>query len=145
MVQTVREVEPGQHQGDTGALGAKSGAGFYKKTVGTDGKKEILVLDLKTLEYRSQIKPKYATLEAAKKVDSLPERTKLLFEGTDVAGEFYRRIFSDVFAYVSNRVPEISNDPYRIDDALRAGFGWELGAFESWDAIGVENGLQCPA
>ena len=132
-----------QHLVDTGALGAKSGAGFYKKTVGTDGKKEILVLDLKTLEYRSQIKPKYATLEAAKKVDALPERTKLLFEGTDVAGEFYRRIFSDVFAYVSNRVPEISNDPYRIDDALRAGFGWELGAFESWDAIGVENGLQC--
>ena len=132
-----------QHLVDTGALGAKSGAGFYKKTVGPDGKKEILVLDLKTLEYRSQIKPKYDTLEAAKKVDSLPERTKLLFEGTDVAGEFYRRIFSDVFAYVSNRVPEISNDPYRIDDALRAGFGWELGAFESWDAIGIEAGLQC--
>lgn len=132
-----------QHLVDTGALGAKSGAGFYKKTVGPDGKKEILVLDLKSLEYRSQIKPKYDTLEAAKKVDSLPERTKLLFEGTDVAGAFYRRIFSDVFAYVSNRVPEISNDPYRIDDALRAGFGWELGAFESWDAIGIEAGLQC--
>ena len=132
-----------QHLVDAGALGAKSGAGFYKKTVGADGKKEILVLDLKTLEYRSQIKPKYATLEAAKKVDSLTDRTKLLFEGTDVAGEFYRHIFSDVFAYVSNRVPEISNEPYRIDDALRAGFGWELGAFESWDAIGIEAGMKC--
>ena len=130
-----------QHLVDAGALGAKSGAGFYKKTVGANGKKEILVLDLKTLEYRPQIKPKYATLEAAKKVDSLADRTKLLFEGKDEAGDFYRRIFSDVFAYVSNRVPEISNEPYRIDDALRAGFGWELGAFESWDAIGVEAGM----
>jgi 3-hydroxyacyl-CoA dehydrogenase len=131
-----------QHLVDQGALGAKSGAGFYKKTVGPDGKKEILVLDLKTLAYRSQIKPKYATLDAAKKVDSLTDRTKVLFEGKDEAGEFYRRVFSDVFAYVSHRVPEISNEPYRVDDALRAGFGWELGAFESWDAIGVEAGIK---
>ena len=66
--------------------------------------------------------------------------TKLLFNGADEAGDFYRRIFADVFAYVAQRVPEIADEPYSIDDALRAGFGWELGAFESWDAIGFEAG-----
>ena len=100
------------------------------------------MLDLKTLEYRSKVKVKFATLEAAKNIDNLSERTKLLFNGSDEAGDFYRKIFSDVFAYVAQRVPEIANEPYRIDDALRAGFGWELGAFESWDAIGFEAGCQ---
>jgi 3-hydroxyacyl-CoA dehydrogenase len=131
-----------QHLVDNDRLGSKSGAGFYKKVKGEKGKSEILVLDLKTLEYRSKVKVKFATLEAAKNVDNLSERTKLLFNGSDEAGDFYRRIFSDVFAYVAQRVPEIANEPYRIDDALRAGFGWELGAFESWDAIGFEAGCQ---
>lgn len=134
-----------QHLVDSGALGSKSGAGFYKKVKNAEGKSEILALDLQTLEYRSQQKVKFTTLDAAKAVDNLAERTKLLFNGQDEAGTFYRRIFADVFAYVANRVPEISDEPYRIDDALRAGFGWELGAFESWDAIGFEAGLQAIA
>ena len=131
-----------QHLVDNDHLGAKSGAGFYKKVKSDQGKSEILVLDLKTLEYRSKNKVKFATLDAAKAVDSLSDRTRLLFNGTDEAGDFYRRIFGDVFAYVAQRVPEIANEPYRIDDALRAGFGWELGAFESWDAIGFEAGCE---
>ena len=131
-----------QHLMDAGALGAKSGAGFYKKSKSPEGKSEILALDLNTLEYRPKEKVKFATLEMAKQVDALPARTQLLFNGMDKAGEFYRRIFTDVFAYVSHRVPEIADAPYAIDDALRAGFGWELGAFESWDAIGVEAGLK---
>tara|TARA_B100000767_G_scaffold128328_1_gene122153 strand:- start:5230 stop:7608 length:2379 start_codon:yes stop_codon:yes gene_type:complete len=131
-----------QHLVDNDRLGSKSGAGFYKKVKSEKGKSEILVLDLKTLEYRSKVKVKFATLEAAKNIDNLSERTKLLFNGSDEAGDFYRKIFSDVFAYVAQRVPEIANEPYRIDDALRAGFGWELGAFESWDAIGFEAGCQ---
>jgi len=134
-----------QHLVDNGALGAKSGAGFYKKVKNDAGKSEILALDLKTLEYRSKEKVKFATLDQAKSVDNLSERTKVLFNGQDEAGTFYRRIFADVFAYVANRVPEISDEPYRIDDALRAGFGWELGAFESWDAIGFEAGLEAIA
>jgi len=134
-----------QHLVDKGALGSKSGAGFYKKVKNDAGKSEILALDLKTLEYRTKEKVKFATLDLAKSVDNLPERTKLLFNGQDEAGTFYRRIFADVFAYVANRVPEISDEPYRIDDALRAGFGWELGAFESWDAIGFEAGLKAIA
>ena len=133
-----------KHLVDQGWLGSKSGQGFYKKVV-TDGKKEIHALDLKTLEYKPKQKVQFATLAAAKNVDDLRERTKLLFNGQDQAGEFYRRIFADVFAYVSHRVPEISDEPYRIDDALRAGFGWELGAFESWDAIGLQAGLDACA
>ena len=133
-----------KHLVDQGWLGSKSGQGFYKKVV-TDGKKEIHALDLKTLEYKPKQKVQFATLKAAKNVDDLRERTKLLFNGQDQAGEFYRRIFADVFAYVSHRVPEISDEPYRIDDALRAGFGWELGAFESWEAIGLQAGLDACA
>jgi 3-hydroxyacyl-CoA dehydrogenase len=131
-----------QHLVDNNQLGSKSGAGFYKKIKNEQGKSEILVLDLKTLEYRSKNKVKFATLDAAKAVDNLAERTRVLFNGTDEAGDFYRRIFGDVFAYVAQRVPEIADEPYRIDDALRAGFGWELGAFESWDAIGFEAGCE---
>jgi 3-hydroxyacyl-CoA dehydrogenase len=131
-----------QHLVDHDRLGSKSGAGFYKKVKDEKGKSEILVLDLNTLEYRSKTKVKFATLEAAKSVDDLNERTKLLFNGTDEAGDFYRRIFADVFAYVAQRIPEIANEPFRIDDALRAGFAWELGAFESWDAIGFEAGCE---
>ena len=133
-----------KHLVDQGWLGSKSGQGFYKKVV-TDGKKEIHALDLKTLEYKPKQKVQFATLTAAKNVDDLRERTKLLFNGQDQAGEFYRRIFADVFAYVSHRVPEISDEPYRIGDALRAGFGWELGAFESWEAIGLQAGLDACA
>ena len=133
-----------QHLVDKGHLGSKSGQGFYKKVV-QDGKKEIHALDLKTLEYKPKQKVKFATLEAAKQVDDLKARTQLLFQGQDQAGEFYSRIFADVFAYVSHRLPEISDEIFRIDDALRAGFGWELGAFESWDAVGLKAGLKACA
>ena len=126
-----------QHLVDNNWLGGKSGQGFYKKTKDENGKRKILVLDLETLEYRDKKKIKYATLDAAKQVDDLSARTKLLFNGSDEAGEFYRTVFTDVFSYVSYRIPEISDEVYRIDDALRAGFGWESGAFENWDAIGV--------
>lgn len=128
-----------QHLVDNDSLGGKSGQGFYKKTKDEKGKRKILVFDLETLEYREKKKIKYATLDAAKQVDNLDDRTKLLFNGTDEAGEFYRTVFTDVFSYVSYRIPEISDEVFRIDDALRAGFGWESGAFESWDAIGIKE------
>jgi 3-hydroxyacyl-CoA dehydrogenase len=123
-------------------LGDKTKQGFYKKTKDANGKTVILSLDLNTLEYKEQQKIKYATLEATKPVDDLRKRTKMLFNGKDQAGEFYRKIFSGVFAYVSNRIPEISDELYRIDDALKAGFGWELGPFETWDAVGIAEGIQ---
>jgi 3-hydroxyacyl-CoA dehydrogenase len=123
-------------------LGSKTGQGFYKKVKSADGKSEIHVLDLNTLEYRPSQKVKFQTLEMTKPIDDLKKRIPMLFSGQDKAGEFYRKLFSGLFAYVSNRIPEISDDIYRIDDALKAGFGWELGPFETWDLIGVSEGVK---
>ena len=123
-------------------LGSKSGQGFYKKSKDANGKKAILELDLKTLDYVPKSKVKFATLDAAKQVDDLKGRTKVLFSGKDKAGDFYRKVFTGVFQYVTNRIPEISDETYRIDDALRAGFGWEMGPFETWDAIGFDKVLK---
>ncbi|MEN9570893.1 MAG: hypothetical protein RL172_2124 [Bacteroidota bacterium] len=118
-------------------LGDKTGQGFFKKTKGAGGEKEILTLNLQTLEYGPRQKTKFATLETAKPIDDLKTRLKALCAGTDKAGEFYRLFHYNLFAYISNRIPEISNEIYRVDDAMMAGFGWEIGAFESWDTLGV--------
>jgi 3-hydroxyacyl-CoA dehydrogenase len=123
-------------------LGSKTGQGFYKKVKTADGSSEIHALDLKTLEYRASEKVKFATLDMTKPIDDLKQRTKMLFMGMDKAGEFYRKLFSGLFAYVSNRLPEITDDLYKIDDALKAGFGWELGPFETWDILGLDQGLK---
>lgn len=123
-------------------LGSKTSQGFYKKVKQADGKSEILVLDLNTLEYRSANKVKFPTLEMAKPIEDLKQRTKMLFMGMDKAGEFYRKLFGGLLAYVTNRLPEITDDLYKIDDALKAGFGWELGPFETWDLIGFDQGLK---
>ncbi|HEY8405208.1 MAG TPA: 3-hydroxyacyl-CoA dehydrogenase/enoyl-CoA hydratase family protein [Flavobacteriales bacterium] len=123
-------------------IGDKTKQGFYKKTKNAEGKTEILALDLNTLEYVPQKKVKFATLEATKPVDDLRQRIPMLFAGKDKAGEFYRKSFAGLFAYVSNRIPEISDNLYSIDDAMKAGFGWQLGSYEVWDIIGVEAGLK---
>jgi 3-hydroxyacyl-CoA dehydrogenase len=123
-------------------LGDKTGQGFYKKVKGEGGKSEILALDYNTLEYKPSQKVKFATLETTKAIEKLADRFKVLVAGKDKAGEFYRLSFGGLFAYVSNRVPEISDQLYKIDDALRAGFGWELGPFETWDALGVPAGVE---
>ncbi len=123
-------------------LGSKTGQGFYKKQVSKDGKKEILSLDLDTLEYRPNKRASFATLELTKSVDKVIDRYKILIKGKDKAGAFYRNNFSALFAYVSNRIPEITDEIYKIDDAMKAGFGWEYGPFQIWDAIGVEKGIE---
>ena len=123
-------------------LGSKTGQGFYKKTVNAEGRKEILTLDLDTLEYRPAKKAKFATLELTKTIDKPIDRFKVLIGGKDKAGEFYRKNFAAMFAYVQNRIPEISDEIYKIDDAMKAGFGWENGPFEIWDAVGVEKGIE---
>ncbi len=122
-------------------LGDKTGQGFYKKIKNAEGKSEILVLDLKTLEYKPAQKVKFATLELTKPIDNLKDRVKVLVSGKDKAGEFYRATFAGLFQYVSNRIPEIANELYKIDDALKAGFGWDLGPFEYWDAIGIKEAV----
>jgi 3-hydroxyacyl-CoA dehydrogenase len=123
-------------------LGSKAKQGFYKKSVNAEGKKEILTLDLDTMEYRSKKRAKFATLELTKTIDKPIDRFKVLVGGKDKAGEFYRKNFAAMFAYVQNRIPEISDELYKIDDAMKAGFGWENGPFEIWDAVGVEKGIE---
>ncbi len=122
-------------------LGSKTGSGFYKKQINAEGKKEILALDLDTLEYKNQKKSSFATLEKTKPVDKVIDRFKILVSGTDTAGAFYRKSFAALFAYVSNRIPEITDQLYKIDDAMKAGFGWQHGPFQIWDAIGLQEGL----
>ena len=123
-------------------LGSKTGQGFYKKSVSAEGKKEILTLDLDTMEYRSKKRASFTTLELTKTIDKPIDRFKVLVGGKDKAGEFYRKNFAAMFAYVQNRIPEISDELYKIDDAMKAGFGWENGPFEIWDAVGVEKGIE---
>ncbi|QTE22737.1 3-hydroxyacyl-CoA dehydrogenase/enoyl-CoA hydratase family protein [Polaribacter cellanae] len=123
-------------------LGSKTGQGFYKKIKNENGKSEILTLDLDTMEYRSKKRAKFATLELTKTIDKPIDRFKVLIGGKDKAGEFYRKNFAAMFAYVQNRIPEISDELYKIDDAMKAGFGWENGPFEIWDAVGVEKGIE---
>lgn len=130
-----------QKMADNKWLGDKTKQGFYKKSKDKDGKRVIEALDLQTMEYKPKQKVKFATLAQAKQVDDLKTRLKVLVKGTDKAGEFYRKSFYSAFAYVSHRIPEISDDVYKIDRAMRAGFGWEMGPFEMWDAIGVERTL----
>ena len=109
---------------------------FFKKKIST-GEREILTLDLKTFEY----KPRQKHLRHLKpqSLEDLKERLKILVQGKDKAGEFYRQFHYELFAYISHRIPEISDEIYRVDDAMRAGFGWEIGAFETWDLLGVEE------
>ncbi|MCB0399381.1 MAG: 3-hydroxyacyl-CoA dehydrogenase/enoyl-CoA hydratase family protein [Winogradskyella sp.] len=118
-------------------LGSKTGQGFYKK----EGR-DIKSLDLNSLEYRDKKSAKFATLELTKTIDKVVDRFKVLVKGKDKAGEFYRKHFTALFAYVSNRIPEITDDLYKIDDAMKAGFGWEHGPFQIWDAVGVEAGIE---
>lgn len=122
-------------------LGSKSGQGFYKKVKDDKGNSEILSLDLDTLEYRKSKKANFATLEKTKSVDLVTDRFPILVAGEDKAGEFYRKNFAAMFAYVSKRIPEITDELYKIDDAMKAGFGWDQGPFEIWDAIGIKKGI----
>jgi 3-hydroxyacyl-CoA dehydrogenase len=123
-------------------LGDKTGQGFFVKKKGAAGEKEIYSLDFTTFEYKPRSKSKFATVEAAKPIDDLKTRLKVLCAGTDKAGEFYRHFHYGLFSYISHRIPEISDEIYRVDDAMMAGFGWEIGAFESWDVLGVESTVQ---
>jgi 3-hydroxyacyl-CoA dehydrogenase len=120
-------------------LGDKTGQGFFKKTKGAGGEKEILTLNLQTLEYGLRKRPKFGSVETAKQIEDLTARLKMLVQGADKAGEFYRLFHYGLFSYISHRIPEISDELYRVDDAMMAGFGWEVGAFESWDILGVEG------
>src|SRR5215210_1200078 len=122
-----------------GILGDKTKGGFYQKRKGEGEKKEIWTLDVASLEYRPPQKAKLPSLEAAKNIEDTRARMKSLFWGKDRVGEFLWKTSSRVFAYAANRIPEIADTVVEVDRAMKWGFGWELGVFEAWDAVGVEK------
>ncbi|ASZ09530.1 enoyl-CoA hydratase/isomerase family protein [Chitinophaga pendula] len=122
-------------------LGDKTGQGFYKKVKGNTGK-EILTLNLQTMEYGPKQKARFESISAAKAIEDLKERIRLLSAATDKAGEFYRLFHAYLFSYISFRIPATADDIYKVDDAMKAGFGWEIGPFETWDLIGIDTGIR---
>jgi 3-hydroxyacyl-CoA dehydrogenase len=131
-----------QRMVDNNWLGDKTGQGFFKKVKNEKGESEILTLDLASMEYGPRRKPKFGTVEAAKPIEDLKTRLKALCSGGDKAGEFYRQFHYGLFSYISHRIPEISDDLFAVDDAMMAGFGWEIGAFESWDVLGLSKTVE---
>ncbi|MCB9506498.1 MAG: enoyl-CoA hydratase/isomerase family protein [Myxococcales bacterium] len=124
-----------------GMLGDKSGGGFYKKAKGADGGKAILSLSLDTLEYVEQKKVRFDSLGAVRSVDDVRKRVAMMLDADDTAAKFAKKVTLDVLAYASRRIPEIADDVVNVDRGMRWGFGWDIGPFETWDAIGVEKGL----
>jgi 3-hydroxyacyl-CoA dehydrogenase len=128
---------------ERGMLGGKTGGGFYRKQKGAPGEKqEIWTLDAASLEYRPQQKVKFPALDAAKNVDDTAERVRMLVRGRDRVGQFLWKTVGRTLRYAANRVPEIAETVVDVDRAMRWGFGWELGPFETWDAIGVEESVE---
>ena len=125
-----------------GWLGDKAGQGFYKKTRGADGKEERLVLDLRALDYRPAMKVSLPSLEMAKNAQSVEERLRLLLANDpakDKAARFLWPFLSSLWNYAADRIGEVSDDAPSIDAAMRAGFNWELGPFQMWDAAGLRE------
>jgi 3-hydroxyacyl-CoA dehydrogenase len=125
-----------------GWLGDKSGQGFYKKIRGEDGKDLRMVLDLATYEYRPVAKPALPALEMAKNAATLPERLRLLLANDpakDKAAAFLWPFLAALWNYAADRIGEVAGDAASIDCAMRAGFNWEMGPFEMWDAAGLAS------
>lgn len=125
-----------------GWIGEKAGQGFFKKVKGADGKSEILALDAATLEYRPQKKVSAGSLEAAKLAKGAREKTKALLAGGDRYSELAWSLLSQVLVYSAAKVGEIADSIEEIDNAMKWGFNWELGPFETWDAIGLVKSAQ---
>jgi len=128
---------------DNKFLGNKTGQGFYKKTADKDekGKPIVLALNLDTLEYHPSSKPDLPSLKASKQIDNLQKRVQAIFDAPDKGGQLIQKSLLGLFAYCSNRIPEITDHLFSIDDAMKAGYGWDLGPFEYWETIGIEKGI----
>lgn len=118
-------------------LGQKTGSGFYKKV-----DKNILSLNLDTLEYEPSVKKKYDAIRVSKNETYLPGKLRSLISIDDVAGKFLWELNAGILIYSANRLPEISDDLVNIDNGMKWGFGWEFGPFEVWDALGVSETVQ---
>ena len=123
-------------------LGEKTHQGFYKKIKDKKGKSEILTLDLNSFEYKPRKKVKFPSVGAARATDDLKQKFKILFSGKDKAAMFYKDSFYGLFQYITNRIPEITDDLYKIDQSVCAGFGWQMGPFETWDTLGVRDTVE---
>lgn len=123
---------------DNKFFGNKSKKGYYYK----DEKRNSFSLRLDTLQYEPTGKPKFASLDAAKKAESLNDKVNAFIKADDKGAQLVKRSLAGLFAYVSNRVPEISDVLYSVDDALRAGFAWEIGPFQYWDIVGIQKGIE---
>lgn len=123
-------------------LGDKTKGGFYKKSKSAEGKTEIHELDLTTFEYKPQEKTKFASIEAAKAIEDMNKRINTLVWGEDRVGEFLWKTMSRTFRYAANRIPEIADTIVEVDNAIKWGFGWEIGVFETWDAIGLKRSVE---
>jgi 3-hydroxyacyl-CoA dehydrogenase len=123
-------------------LGDKTNGGFFKKSKDAEGKRVILELDLNTFEYKPQTKTKFASVDAGKAIENLPSRIKTLVWGSDNVAEFLWKTTSRISRYAANRIPEIADTILEIDNAIKWGFGWEIGVFETWDAIGVRESVK---
>ena len=126
---------------EKGLLGEKKGRGFYKKSKDDQGKRVILSLDYNTLEYSPQEKVRFASLEAAKTISGAGGKIKSLFYAEDDAGKFIFRTMTETLIYSANRIPEIAEDIVNVDNAMKWGFAWKMGPFETWDAIGVNKSV----
>ena len=124
-----------------GILGNKTKSGFYRKQKGDGEKQEIWTIDHASLEYKPSQKVKLPALDVAKNIETTPERIKSLVWGKDRAGAFLWKTMSRTFRYAANRIPEIADTAVEVDRAMRWGFNWEFGVFETWDAIGVEKSI----
>ncbi len=122
-----------------GLVGEKAGQGFYKRIKGAGGESEILTLDHETLEYRPRKQVKLPSLDAANAIADTGERIRTLFNGTDRVGRFLRSTLPPALVYAAGVTPEIANSPDDVDRVMRWGFGWELGPFETADAIGIDR------
>ncbi len=122
-----------------GLIGEKAGKGFYKRIKGADGESEILTLDHEALEYRPRKPVKLPSLDSASAIPDTGERIKTLFNGTDRVGRLLRSTLAPALVYAANVAPDIAYSPDDVDRVMRWGFGWELGPFETADAIGIER------
>jgi 3-hydroxyacyl-CoA dehydrogenase len=127
---------------DKNILGDKTKGGFFKKSTNAEGKREILELDLATFEYKPQVKTRFPSIDAAKAIEDTAKRVKKLVWGDDRVGEFLWKTTSRISRYAANRIPEIADTIVEIDNAIKWGFGWEIGVFEAWDAIGVRESVE---
>jgi 3-hydroxyacyl-CoA dehydrogenase len=126
---------------DKGALGEKSGKGFYERRKGAGGESEIWTLDPASLEYRQKQSARIGSIEAGKSIDDVGERVRMLFNAKDKAGEFLRATLAPTLVYTARVTPDIAYSIDDVDRVMRWGFGWELGPFELFDAIGVKDVL----